>query len=91
MQFCLAWALPWLRQRRFTNYVSQLSQVTGLNFLKMCISSIGFVVRATSIVISRSFGGKAFVNGIFICNPFYQLYKGDRVAVLPSPLGLPWR
>jgi hypothetical protein len=82
LQFCLAWGLPWLRQRRFTNYVSQLDGITGLNFIKMCVSSVGFVVKASSLTApSASFGDKAFVNGQHVYNPFFQVFRGDRVAV----------
>lgn len=86
LQFCLAWGLPWLRQRRFTNYVSQLNGITGLNFLKMCVSSVGFVVRASSLTLSGSFGDKAFVNGQHVCNPFFQVFMGDRITVAGEPL-----
>lgn len=94
LQFCLSWGLPWLRQRRFTNYVSQLSSVTGLNFLKMCVSSIGFIVRASFVFApSDLLGDKAFVNGFCTNNPFFQVYKGDRVALLtPSmPTNHRWK
>ena len=80
---CLSWGLPWLRQRRLTNYVSQLSHVTGLNFVRMCTASIGFVVKASFLVGTQLLvGDKAFVNGIAVRNPFFQVYKGDRVSLL---------
>jgi hypothetical protein len=67
--------------------VSQLNGVTGLNFLKMCVSSVGFVVRASSLASpSASFGDKAFVNGQHVYNPFFQVFRGDRVAVAKSSL-----
>lgn len=94
LQFCLAWGLPWLRQRRFTNYVSQLVAVTGLSFLKMCLSSIGLVVRASALLPpSASLGDKVFVNGRYVVNPFFQVFKGDRVSlVAPSlPSAARWR
>lgn len=87
LQFCLAWGLPWLRQRRFTNYVSQLAHITGLNFLKMCLSSVGFIVRASALVpASSALGDKVFVNGRYTVNPFFQVFKGDRVCVVRPPL-----
>ena len=87
LQFCLAWGLPWLRQRRFTNYVSQLANVTGLNFLKMCLSSVGFIVRASGLVpASAALGDKVFVNGRYTVNPFFQVFKGDRICVVRPPL-----
>ncbi len=87
LQFCLAWGLPWLRQRRFTNYVSQLVAVNGLSFLKMCLSSIGLVVRASALLPpSASLGDKVFVNGRYVVNPFFQVFKGDRVSLVAPSL-----
>jgi hypothetical protein len=48
----------------------------------MCVSSVGFVVKASSLTApSASFGDKAFVNGQHVYNPFFQVFRGDRVAV----------
>lgn len=53
----------------------------------MCVSSVGFVVRASSLALpGTSFGDKAFVNGRYTYNPFFQVFKGDRVAVVRPPL-----
>ena len=83
LHFCISWGLPWLRQRRFTNYISQLNNITGLNFIRMCTLSIGFVVKASFLVRPQPpLGDKAFVNGVMVRNPFFQVYKGDRVALL---------
>jgi hypothetical protein len=53
----------------------------------MCASSVGFVTKASSLTTpSTSFGDKAFVNGQHAYNPFLQVFKGDRVAVVKLPL-----
>ena len=87
LQFCLAWGLPWLRQRRFTNFISQLTHVTGINFFSMCINSVGSLVRVTGLVgAPQTLGEQAFVNGQRVCNPLFQLYKGDRVVLIKAPV-----
>lgn len=49
----------------------------------MCSSSIGFIVRASFLVTPQTLlGEKAFVNGVYVANPFFQVYKGDRVSLL---------
>lgn len=53
----------------------------------MCVSSVGFVAKASSLAApSTSFGDKAFVNGQHVYNPFFQVFKGDRVAVAKPSL-----
>ena len=87
LQFCLAWGLPWLRQRRFTNYISQLTHVAGINFFSMCINSVGALVRAAGLAgSSQTLGEQAFVNGKRVVNPLFQLYKGDRVSLIKGPV-----
>lgn len=88
LQFCLAWGLPWLRQRRFTNYVTQLAGVTGLGFVQMCLLSAGALIRGSGLLPTTEFHpGGIFVNGRRAPTPLLQVYKGDRVSVPPMPTG----
>jgi len=86
LQFCLAWALPWLRQRRFTNYVTQLTRVTGLGFLRMCAYSLGSLMRGSGLLplTSGLVQTCAFVNGARVNNPFFQIHRGDRVGLVAA-------
>ena len=82
LQYCLAWGLPWLRQRRFTNYIAQVTNVTGLNLFHMCLCSVGGIARASGLAPQMTgLGDLVFLNGKKVTNPFVQAYKGDRVTV----------
>lgn len=53
----------------------------------MCVSSVGFITRASALALpSPTFNDKAFVNGQCVYNPFFQVFRGDRVAVVKAPL-----
>lgn len=85
-QFCLSWGLQWRRQRRFTNFVTQLSGVTGLSFIRMCNSGAGSVVKSSGLVETKSLIAEAFfVNGREAPNPLFQVYKGDRITATRAP------
>jgi len=48
----------------------------------MCTSSIGFIVKASFFLPTPAmWGERAFVNGVYVSNPFFQTYKGDRVTI----------
>ena len=81
LQFCLAWGLPWARQRRLSNFITQLRGVTGLGFTQMCLCGVGSLVKEAGLSPAGGLGRGAWVNGRLTRNPFFQLYLGDRVAL----------
>lgn len=92
LQFCLAWGLPWARQRRLTNFIAQLRGVSGLGFIQMCLCGLGALVRESGLgAPSCALRQGAWVNGRLARNPFFQLYKGDRVALGPTESPFPRR
>ena len=84
LQFCLAWGLPWSRQRRLSNFITQLRGVTGLGFTQMCLCGLGSLVKEAGLSSDSGLGRGAWVNGRLARNPFFQLYRGDRVALGPT-------
>ena len=81
LQFCLAWGLPWARQRRLTRFITQLRGVTGLSFVQMCLGGLGALLKESGLGQPGGLGQGAWVNGRLSRNPFFQLYKGDRVSL----------
>lgn len=84
LQFCLAWGLPWARQRRLTSFIAQLRGVTGLGFLQMCLGGLGVLLRESGLLPQGGLARGGWVNGRLVRNPFFQLYRGDRVVAGPT-------
>jgi hypothetical protein len=84
LQFCVAWGLPWARQRRLTQFISQLRGITGLGFLQMCMGGLGALIKESGLSPAGVLARGGWVNGRLVRNPFFQLYRGDRVALAPT-------
>lgn len=57
----------------------------------MCLGGLGALIKESGLSGAGVLARGGWVNGRLVRNPFFQLYKGDRVALAPTEGGHPRR